>query len=293
MKTKLFFAAVSAMMLAACSNDDNYVAYEGPVEAQFTAGISSAKTRSDSYDKWTENQEIGVIVTKVGDSEDISNTNMSAYTNVKYKASTLSNDQTSAAFTASSDDDKIYFKGSYSVNFAAYSPYSTATDLTKIPISGTDANYDYIYASATGATYSNKEVKFAFSHVMSKLTIKVDKSDEVTADITKVEIGKLYTSGTFNAKAGTTATSGTATSLNYSTDLTSAHSYYLVPQTLSSVTVTVTAGNTYTYTISSLAMKAGNEYTYNLTAKNNELVLTGSTITAYTSNAAVSGNATM
>jgi uncharacterized protein YegP (UPF0339 family) len=42
-----------------------------------------------------------------------------------------------------------------------------------------------------------------------------------------------------------------------------------------------------------LAMKAGNEYTYNLTAKNNELVLTGSTITAYTSNAAVSGNATM
>jgi hypothetical protein len=286
MKTKLFFAAVSAMMLAACSNDDNYVAYEGPVEAQFTAGISSAKTRSsdDTYEVWKEDTTIGVITTKVANSGGeltLANTKMSKYVNVKYTLQETDNDGQSAKFDAT--ENKIYFNdGTYIVDFAAYSPYYDGeADLTQIPIESTSSSVDYIFASATGKTYSNNTVNFAFEHVMSKLTINITQSNEIEGDISKVSLDKLKQSGTFNAKTGaTTLTTGDAATLEYTSDF-AAQSFYLIPQTAGDIALSIKIGEeTYSTTIKP-ALAKGMEYTYNITAKKYGLELTGCTIKAY------------
>jgi hypothetical protein len=297
MKTRLFFAAASAMMLAACSNNDNYVAYEGPVEAQFTAGIGSAQTRAegDSYDTWTEGQAIGVIVTKVANDDgdlDLSNTKMGGYKNVKYTATNLTNEGKSADFEA--DGTKIYFNdGTYKVDFAAYSPYCSTedADLTALPVETTSSDVDYIFASAFKKTYKDNKVALEFKHVMSKLTINITKSDEITADISEVKLDKLIQKGTFNAKTGVLTTTDAASVLSYKSDF-SEQSFYLVPQTTDgNVKLSIIIGEETYSTEISPALAEGMEYTYNITAKKYGLELTGCTIKAYGKADAVSKEA--
>jgi hypothetical protein len=296
MNKNLFLAAMSAMIFAACSSDDNYVAYEGPVEAQITAGIGGAKTRAEaSYDKWTSGTAIGVITTKVTGGTNpeeiaVAESKMKDYVNVKYTVSELSDDDTKAKFTS---DNKIYFNdGTYTVDFAAYSPYYTGTEaLTAIPISGTTSAVDYIHATVSGKTYSNSTVNFAFEHVMSKLTINIDKASDVVGELTEVKLSKLVQSGTFNAQTGETSSTESAADLTYTSNL-SASSFYLIPQSAGDVTVSAKIGdNTYSTTLTSLTLAKGNEYTFNITAKNYGLELTGSTIKAYTTQEAVDKDA--
>jgi hypothetical protein len=294
MNKNLFLAAMSAMIFAACSSDDNYVAYEGPVEAQITAGIGGATTRTEEdYDKWTLGTEIGVITTKVTGSSgeiDVANSKMKDYTNVKYTVSKLAESDTKAEFTS---DNKIYFNdGTYTVNFAAYSPYHTGYEaLTAIPISGTTSAVDYIHATASGKTYSNNTVNFAFEHVMSKLTINISQASDVEGTLTEVKLSKLVQSGTFNAQTGATSSTAEAADLTYTSNL-DASSFYLIPQTPGDVTVSAKIGdNTYSTTLSSLKLEKGNEYTFNIKAKKYGLELTGSTIKAYTTQEAVNKDA--
>ena len=63
MKTKYLMIATVAMLLTACSNDENEV-NDGPVEAKVSASFGAKSRAVNTDNTWAANDAIGVMVTK-------------------------------------------------------------------------------------------------------------------------------------------------------------------------------------------------------------------------------------
>lgn len=241
MKAKYLMIATVAILLTACSNDENEV-NNGPVEARITARMG-AETRAVNSETSTfeENDAIGVMVTKVeqtGGSGATSNM-VTRYKNVKYTTSRGTQSGSSAAFEAAATGAGIFFQdATETVTFAAYYPYqqsnadalpgtngaisvNTQNNNTKSDSDNKQAKIDFLFALGATASKNTPTVIFKdncqFQHKMAqlKLVVKASTDNGFTAEEAKVvcngtstyKLGGLIHEGTFTLNvAGGTAT---------------------------------------------------------------------------------------
>lgn len=196
---KILFIATSILTLAACTNDDSYD--NQPVAAQISATISENSVSRASNDSWGEGDEIGISMT----GNDVS------YINMKYT-------------TGKGDGDfsgtPMYFKNHIDpLTLTAYYPFTgvegkvpdedgiieTSTTFDLQTPEG-QIYFDFLYARLDNVTGRTPEVKFMFSHRMSKLTfIFVNGDGSDVSKITSYSIEGMILDGTFNTATGVCA----------------------------------------------------------------------------------------
>jgi len=220
---KLFFFAIAALGLAACSNDEVVEMNEN--NAISFRPIVSGTTRAADIDAGSGTNGLQTLGFTVF-SDVTSGSNYFPETAFTYSASTY----TSAT--------KYYWPSSGTLDFFAYQ-YSqsanntvTHTALTKaftVTPSSTAANQtDLVIACTTAkdkATYGVSGVTLNFRHAESKVTIKLKNSSTTTTiTVGDVVLGNVYTTGTYTFTGSTDNAATPTTTTN--TDGNN-NSYYL------------------------------------------------------------------
>lgn len=194
---KMITAAISTLMLAACSSDE-VLTGEGNVQdmARFSATIHAPGTRA--YNQiWEANDEIG-----------ISGTSGSAtYTNVCYLTA-----DGSGNFTPKDESGKIYFQDNNEVTFTAYYPWNDlqggATTITADTWGQKEQKkFDFLWAQTKGSK-TKADVNFTFAHKMTKVVLTVKCGSDVSYDEVKsavLVLDDFRHAGSFNVTDGTTA----------------------------------------------------------------------------------------
>lgn len=290
MNNRFIFAAMVALTFAACSsNEEEYLDFDGPVEVRFSGGFNGIETRTGdaTNEEWTDtHKSIAISTISVLESDGVvKHSPMWDYREIVYNRGE-SDDSNVASFSAAST--KIYFESpAETVVFSAYSPYDSsnkADDSNNITLAVTNSSVvDYIWASSGDKNYKDNSVAFQFGHVMSKLNVKADKSDEVSSTISNVTISGLKQGGTFNIKDGkATVTTDDAADITYSSNVEKEQSYIIVPQTAATLTFTLTMsdGVKYQTSLKNIELSKGKSYTYTIKAKKYELDVTAA-ITAW------------
>lgn len=322
MKAKLFMIATAAMLLAACSNDENEV-NNGPVEARITAGIDGPKTRAIDQD-WQTGNTIGVMVTNAPSSG-----MEGLYKNVKYNVNNIGR---TGSFEPEVTGQGIFFQdASETVTFAAYSPYQLSTDAATLPgaagtVTGVNTQdqttqakqetFDYLFASGATASKNSPTVVFEnnyqFQHKMARLilVLQTPTTNGFTADQVQkgtYTLGGLIHNGTFNVTSGEAQAATEAPvndwdiTSNYYVDgspaNTRTYTMILYPQTLGGALAFSATIDGQTYTNNSdiypASLAAGTSYTYTITMKKTGLTVSGCTIGPWNTGTTGSGNATM
>ena len=209
------------------------------------------------------------------------------------------------------------------VTFSAYAPYCGG-DVNAYPgnegeiavstLSQQDAasaeKVNYLFASGATASKAASEVKFAFSHIMSRiiLNVKVSTADGFdAADIDKgaFELNGLVHEGNVNVLTGKAAASGQApaawnlgNNAQKSAPAAGAHRYVAVvlPQATPNGLTFKAVIDGQTFSLGGVLageLEAGRSYTYDVTLKRTGLEFTGSTILPWTPVDGGSGDATM
>lgn len=199
MMKKIFLLAASALALAACNNEDINNIPEERVAARISATICQSAATRAADTAWTIGDSIGVSM----------NDDRQRYVNFKYIAKS-----TDGRFTG----DTLYFKNKREpVNLTAYYPYTGSEGVQAGAIeasTGADVqtqikqpSIDFLYAQAENMTGGSPEVRFNFSHKMSKLTLIFQNGNNGT-DVSKIqsyEIDGLFLKGSFNTADGSCA----------------------------------------------------------------------------------------
>lgn len=326
MKTNRILCIVWAgMALTACSGNEEWQTKEDSrVEVQFAGELTSASaqagTRATTQENWGE-PYLSIGISPVQITGTATSSSISQYYNVQY---TTQSTGATATFTPASG--AIYFQSpKETVTFSAYSPYEA--NLTKegdnkglIALTADD-DYnvkDYIWAKAEGVSYTSHQASFAFSHVQSKLKIRVELDESVslpvkadgedeavpTVTITQLEVSGLVTSGSFNTETGVSSPASAAP-----TDLVTAiatadasnaqdFQYLIIPQTVGAnalvFTVTTSTGDVYKKTFTTdTQFQAGYAHNYHITAKKYDLVVTDAVILGWDEQEEVKDDAMM
>jgi hypothetical protein len=322
MKSNLIIIVTAAMILAACSSEENEV-NNGPVAAKVTASIDGAMSRAVDQ-TWAANDAIGVMATSSSSSTSTINT---LYKNVKY---TVGGAGTAGTFTST---DGIFFQAAgQTVTFAAYYPYQTSADKATLPgtngvVTGANTQsqstaaaqsaFDYLYASGATASKSQPTLTFSgdylFRHRMARLilVLKTSADDgltaaQVNASTTTFKLGGLKHNGTFNVTDGTAEATGSeeadwnitsnVNNVYISGDGTRTYTMILYPQTVAAALPfsAIIDGQTFANTTAiQPALQAGYSYTYTITVKKTGMVISGCTIHAWNTGTSGSGDATM
>lgn len=259
----IMLGAATLSMLASCSSE-----FDGPQSTtdvqssavKVTAEIGAFGSRVSNFTTWDANDAIGL------------STSMDV--NIPYVTA-----DASGKFTPKGSDI-LYIKGNSQVNVSGYYPYSDNVNGESISFNVVnDENPDFLFATAS-ATRENPEVKFSFSHVMSRLVFNFNQ------EIDSYALKGLVTTGSFNIKTGS-ITNGDATG-----DITGTKSQtiavFLPPQTMSGVKLSfVKDGVGYSATLEDYALTAGNQYTYSVELNETGVAVTfpeASTISGFTNN---------
>ena len=321
---KFFIFAAAALTLAACSNDENMGMTDGPVAARITAGLSAPTTRAIGTN-WNADR-IGVWV-KDAPASDME----TLYKNVLYTTTSTGATADFTATTGEGiffqdANETVTFAA-----YAPYQPSADNATLPgnngKVDVdtetNNTEAlqeDIDFLFAEGATATRTNYTVTFAdntasggadhsFHHKMAQLNVVfqtsfMDGFNESDIFGGSFNLGGLVHDGTFNVTDGETALTGEPldnwdiSGCKY-TDAATTRTYSLIllPQELSSnplnVAVTIN-GQTYrNNTTINQDLEPGNSYTYTITVKKSRLVVSGCTITPWTSGSTGSGDAEM
>ena len=271
MKKNMIFAAIAALALTACSNDDE-IKVGGDNAILLTSSLNVAETRA-ATDIQTSAFDAGETV-DVYISENNGGNNPTTYPQpIEY---------TTGAGGALTVGTQYYYPTSGNgVNIYALYPATAATGelFTIADDQSTDANYkasDLMYgkpASNPVSPSANAE-DIQFSHLLSKVTINLIAGANVTSlDGAKVELLGVKPSTTLTADINgysITAASGNATPITVmtATETVTSGSAIIVPQTLPEMFLQVTLGGaTLTGKLASGAptLTAGNAYTYDIT----------------------------
>lgn len=228
--TRLLILATSALLLTACSEDNNTLG--GPVKARITAGVSGPKVKAID-NRWNADK-IGVMVTATTGT---STTMINKYKNVAYETSSTT---MSADFDPVSQSDGIFFEDANAeFTFAAYAPYASSYgrstlpgDNGKVPVNTEDQpnvakqeRIDYIYATGAKAGKNNPVISFinntsmggtdcSFKHKMARLILKVQVSEAdgftkpSVLRLANYKLGGLIHEGTFDILTGTATATG-------------------------------------------------------------------------------------
>ena len=324
MKQRFFIMAAATLVLAACSNDENMGMTDGPVEARITAGLSAPDTRAIGTN-WNADR-IGVWV-KDAPASDME----TLYKNVLYTTTSTGATADFTAATGEciffQDATETVTFAAYAPYQESANNATLPGDNGKVDVDTETNNtedkqedIDFLFAEGATATRTNYTVTFtdntasggldhSFHHKMAQLNVVfqtsvIDGFKESDIFGGTFNLGGLIHKGTFDMTTGETATTGTAvdswdiTDCNY-TDAATTRTYSLIllPQDLSSKPLNVAVGiNGQTYRNSTTInsnLQAGYTYTYTITVKKTGLVVSGCTITPWTSGIGGSGDAEM
>ena len=213
----------------------------------------------------------------------------------------------------------IVFTNSNPVTFSAYYPYDenvtegspTISIDTSNQTADVQKKIDFLYASGAEASSASPAISFtgekAFSHAMSKVTIRFEAGDSVSFDSlrpTGFTLSGLMQEGTFDTRNGTAEPANdVTTSENLTVPIpdTLETSLILIPQTVdvgAGITVTFN-GADYTGTLSnsdtdtSLTLKPGYEYSFIVKVSLKGLKIEKATIAGWTAGASGSGTVTI
>lgn len=308
----LLAAAAFLCIAVSCVLDPIYdFPHPGAVPAQISAEIVGTKAVETLWNK----DKIGVIVTE-SPSSDLTE----RYRNVGYVTASTG---TAAEFTATVNRGGIYFRNDEAVKFSAYAPYfegdatlypgndgEIAVSTLTQPDAAAAEKFDYLFAAEATASKAAPAVKFAFSHIMSRiiLNVKVSTADGFdAADIDKgvFELNGLVHEGTVNVLTGKAAASGQAssewslsTNAQKSAPTAGKHRYVAVvlPQSVPNGLTLKAVIDGLTFSIGGVfagELEAGKSYTYDAILKRTGLEFTGSTILPWEPVDGGSGDATM
>ena len=282
---RIAFILLAAAMIISCSDNGGAAFDTAPVAAVVKGSVGKSETTSPDNP-----QTSGSTGFSTDDKIGITGGN---YKNILY---------TYGEGSFKPDNRAIVFTSSSPVTFSAYYPYNESVT-AESPIINIDTSnqtadkqraIDILYATGATASSANPKISFtgenAFSHAMSKVTIKFKADNGINFDTVQPEnftLSGLKLKGTFdtsNGKAkaedGTTATDPT---VNIPSE-TLESSLILIPQTLddgAGITVSFNSNN-YFGTLSnntdtdtpSLTLQPGHEYSFTVTIAINDLEIT-------------------
>lgn len=174
MKTNYLFIGMAALMMAACSNDENEPQVnDGRVAASFAGGITLTRATTDA---WEANDGIGIYMLEHG-----TKTVADGAANREYV--TTAGD---GKFTPAGVEQTIYFPldADEKVDFIAYYPQTDLTgDIYKVDMSDqkTPADIDLLRSdNATGKNKSTNTVDLKFFHRLSRVEVELTAGEGVS-----------------------------------------------------------------------------------------------------------------
>ena len=311
-KMYVFAAVLQALLLTACSSDENLESDELIITADMDVTNGGVSTRSlVTGSAFASDSTIGVFITGTGYTP--------AATVFTYSGSSWTG-ASSIYLTGNTATVYGYYPSGLTPNTTAITvPVTVTTTLSENAFSASaNAQADYMYAVETGETTQETVTKSAsgatltFKHALSELTFIVNKSAEFggAGNLTNITLTK--TTGTFPGGIGAMSltdgtlslstvgsislTNSTGVSINAASGTTATATALVAPTTLlnagstSDVTLSmIIDGFTYTKTLpitTVSAWTAGNNYSYTVTVAGGTLTITSVAITDWTSVAA-------
>ena len=259
MKTRYLFGLSAALLMAACTNEED-ISMASSSAIQFNAAISESRVIGNA---WEKGDEVGISMNAGG-----SMTNNVLYTAQDAKG-TFQTDGTALRFPDESQSE---------VTFYAYYPYNETLADNKTLTFDVDGKTDVLWASETVSVdkQASNTVQLGFSHALSKVILQAEDFPE---DI-EVTLSEGYSQATLDITTGTVT--GSTAETDYSVNLVkegdavdgvTSYSAIVLPCTSATKTLTIasaTEGKQWTYTISSATYEDGQQYAYKATYKNAE-----------------------
>lgn len=302
MNKNVFLSVAAALMLAACSNDDQLPPEETPI--RLSAGLDvAAGTRGitdNSYNATAFNggETIDVNIVETGSP---------ASPSVTYGPSGWLTATIGASGNGATLSSTCYWPGSGAgIDIYAWYPVSTATtywttahSVFKVPANQSGSTdhkaFDLMYAAPVGGEGTNSQtvpstsrtsaINLQFTHKLAKLVVTLAPKDaSVTTDDLKnatVTIGSVQTTADVTAATGAvTASTASTETLTIMADEDGVTGYALIPaQTLSgTLSVTLKAGGKMTDTLSGFAVLAGQTNTLNVSVSLTDITVTTSIV---------------
>lgn len=239
MKTKYLAFAAAALMLASCSNDEDFVPQDNLKNAPITvsADVAELKTRA-GHDADNLPETFYLSIDQTGTNYDYSNVLMTKGTDNKYTSS-------SQLLWANGTDNATVTAATFSLD--GTQTLSVQTDQSTAD--GVKAS-DHLMMATTSVAPSAEGISVNFSHFMSKVMLTITLGDEFNAaenPISNVEFkgtvaSNSYTAGTGWTEIATdaettniTPLAGTYTPINTEEGTTNSSAEYeviLLPQTV-------------------------------------------------------------
>ena len=252
MKTRNLFWLSAALLMAACTNEED-ISMASSSAIQFNAAISESRVIGNA---WEKGDKVGISMSAGG-----SMTNNVLYT-AKDASGTFQTNGTALRFPDESQSD---------VTFYAYYPYKETLAGNKTLTFEVDGKTDVLWASETVSVdkQASNTVQLGFSHALSKVILQADGFPD---DI-EVTLSEGYSQATLDITTGTVT--GSTAETDYSVNLVKGedgnYSAIVLPCESATKTLTIasaTEGKQWTYTISSATYEDGQQYAYKASYRN-------------------------
>lgn len=209
MKKTILFGLAAAMLVTACSEEDDLrqgIAGEG---ITFTSSVMSRATDT-SFEP-----EDAIGVSMYTESGFVGNATNVQYTSKDGKAFTSTNPMT---WGAAGSAEKVDFKGVY-----PYKADAVADGIYSFTLATDDgaslSDNDVMYSSMTDVAVGAKNVNLTFKHKLVKVVMQVYDQNKNLLSGATVKINKQQTSGTLNLADGTVTSTGDANAtLNFASN---------------------------------------------------------------------------
>ena len=281
--TKIFFAAaLSALMLSACSSDDTALsqpAAEGEVAFQLTSSTVQAVAHR--------------AATNLNETK-LTSGDVSVFISTNYATQYTYTAQSDGSLTSAST--AYYPNDGSEIDIAACYPASASSDASSAATfnvsadQSSDENYiasDLLWAQATGKSKASGSVALAFQHKMAKIIVNVTAGSGVTS-IGNITLKNIKRRVSFTASTGVVSA---AQEIGGNTDVLiggNNNAACIPAQTLNGEFLTIVTDQgtaTYSFT-SSKEVVAGNQYTLNITV-NRTNVGTTNTVSDWSSSGTI------
>ena len=284
----LLSAAISALILASCDNNETTIPTEpedpsGRVAVQFTGtsfDVSPALTRADN--PWNQPGTIGIYALAETTTDIVD-----GYSNVAYTYDASQN-----SFLP--DAETIYFPVDGSKRrFAAYYPYKALTgttykiDLTTQPSPDDQASFELLWTGVTDAyNKEHPDVALKFGHRYAKITVKVQNGtgiDEADLKDITVAMTGMHLKGDFDVVSGKMTPTDDPGNLTFWRNANGSEHHALVMPTADEQGRTMDftlGGDTFRWAIGDKKFDAGKTYDYTVTVNRTPLGITA-TVTGW------------